>query len=113
MPERRRVRQQRRLDRLARDEQLDRLDAGGPGRVDEVLPFRHEQAQLRAPAARGELADELQLLVVARGDHAALIMAPARTPSALTEVTRESAAVLASEAARTASDHLPVVARFR
>jgi endonuclease/exonuclease/phosphatase family metal-dependent hydrolase len=40
-------------------------------------------------------------------------MAPARTPSALTEVTRESAAVLASEAARTASDHLPVVARFR
>ena len=40
-----------------------------PARVDEVLALDDEQAELVAPAPLVQLADELQLLVVARGDH--------------------------------------------
>jgi hypothetical protein len=64
--ERRHLREQRRLDVLARDEQLDRLETGGG--LDEVLPFDSEQPELVAPAPVVELADELEPLVVARGD---------------------------------------------
>jgi hypothetical protein len=66
MRERRDLREQRRLDVLARDQQLDRLDAGG--RLDQVLPLDGEQPELVAPAPVVELADELEPLVVARGD---------------------------------------------
>ena len=64
MTERRHVREQRGLDVVARDEQLDRVPAGGPRRVDQILTFRDEQPQLLAPAAFVQLADELELLVV-------------------------------------------------
>jgi hypothetical protein len=57
--------QQRRLDRLPGDEQVDRLDAGG---VDEVLSLDREQPELVSPAPLAELADELEALVVAGGD---------------------------------------------
>jgi hypothetical protein len=60
------LREQGRLDVLARDQQLDRLDAGG--RLDQVLPLDGEQPELVAPAPVVELADELEPLVVARGD---------------------------------------------
>jgi hypothetical protein len=65
MRKRRDLGQQRGLDVLPRDEQLDRLDPGGARRGDEVLPLRGEKPELVAPAPLGELADELELLVVA------------------------------------------------
>jgi hypothetical protein len=66
--ERRDLGQQQGLDVLARDEQLDGLDSRGGGRLDEILAFRDEQLQLVAPAALRQLADELELLVLARAD---------------------------------------------
>jgi len=66
MRERRHLGEQCRLDVLARDEQVDRLDAAG--RLDEVLTLRDEQLELVAPAPVMELADELEPLVVAGGD---------------------------------------------
>jgi len=65
MRERRDLREQRRLDRLPGDEQVDRLDRR---RLDEILALDDEEAELGAPAPVSELADELQPLVVARGD---------------------------------------------
>jgi hypothetical protein len=38
--------------------------------VDEILTFRDEQPELVAPAPLVQLADELELLVVAGGDQA-------------------------------------------
>ena len=71
----RRVRQRRdrgqqlRLDVLARDEQLDRLDPGGARRRDEILALDGEEPELLALALlREELADELQRRVRRRGD---------------------------------------------
>jgi hypothetical protein len=64
--ERRHLGQERRLDVLARDEQVDRLDPAG--RLDEILTLRDEQLELVAPAPVMELADELEPLVVAGGD---------------------------------------------
>jgi hypothetical protein len=64
--ERRHLGQERRLDVLARDEQVDRLDARG--RLDEILTLRDEQLELVSPAPVVELADELEPLVVAGGD---------------------------------------------
>jgi hypothetical protein len=61
----RHLRQQRRLDVLARDEQLDRLDAGRRRGGGEILALRDEQLELVAPAPVVELADELEPLVVA------------------------------------------------
>jgi hypothetical protein len=66
MRERRGLGQERRLDVLARDEQVDRLDAGRG--LDEILTLRDEQLELVAPAPVMELADELEPLVVAGGD---------------------------------------------
>ena len=64
--ERRHLGEQRRLDVLAGDEQVDRLDAAGG--LDEILTLRDEQLELVAPAPVMELADELEPLVVAGGD---------------------------------------------
>ena len=66
--ERRHLGEERRLDVLARDEQVDRLDARR--RLDEILTLRDEQPELVAPAPVVELADELEPLVVAGGDQA-------------------------------------------
>jgi hypothetical protein len=62
MRERRDLREQRRLDVLARDEKLYGLDPRG---VDEILALNDEKPKLVAPAPVVELADELELLVVA------------------------------------------------
>jgi hypothetical protein len=59
------LRQQRRQDVLAGDEQLLDLEAGVAGRVDQVLTLGDEQPELVAPAPLAELTDELELLVVA------------------------------------------------
>jgi hypothetical protein len=63
MRERRDLRQQFCGDVLARHEQLDSRDAGR--RLDEILALRNEEPELVAPAPVVELADELELLVVA------------------------------------------------
>jgi len=65
VPERRHLGEQRRLDVLAGDEQLDRLDSGVARGVDEILALGDEQPELVAPAPVPELADELEPLVVA------------------------------------------------
>jgi hypothetical protein len=57
--------EQRRLDVLAGNEQVDRLDPGG---LDEILTLRDEQLELVSPAPVMELADELEPLVVAGSD---------------------------------------------
>jgi hypothetical protein len=57
--------EQQRLDVLAGNEQVDRLDPGG---LDEILTLRDEQLELVSPAPVMELADELEPLVVAGGD---------------------------------------------
>jgi hypothetical protein len=50
-----------RLDALARDEELDRLDPGRRRRVDQILAFDREEPELLALALlREELPDELQ-----------------------------------------------------
>jgi hypothetical protein len=68
MPEGRDLGQERRLDVLAGEEELNRLDPGVDRRLDEILTFRDEEPELVAPAAVLKLADELQLLVVERSD---------------------------------------------
>jgi hypothetical protein len=60
--ERRHLRQQRRLDVLPGNEQLDRPDAVGR---EQILALDDEQPKLVAPAPVVELADELEPLVVA------------------------------------------------
>ena len=64
MPERRHRRQQRRLDVLARDEQVDLLVTTFARGLDEVFALDHEQPELVAPPAVAQLANELELLVV-------------------------------------------------
>jgi hypothetical protein len=71
MAERRHLGEQRRLDVVAGDEHVDRLEAGVARGVDEVLTLRREQPELVAPAALVQLPDELELLVVARADQLA------------------------------------------
>jgi hypothetical protein len=68
MPQRRDFCDQRRLDVLPGDEHLDRLDPRVAGGLYEVLPLRDEEPELVAPAAVVQLADELELLVLAGGD---------------------------------------------
>jgi hypothetical protein len=66
--ERRHFREQCRLDVLARDKKFDRLDACSPGSGDQILTLCNEEPELVAPAAVMQLADELELLVLAGGD---------------------------------------------
>jgi hypothetical protein len=70
MRERRRLRKQLRRDVLSRHEHVRRLEPGGKTGFEEVLPLDGEQSKLVAPAPVVELADELQPLVVSRGDQA-------------------------------------------
>ena len=71
MRERRDLGEQLRLDVLARDEHVRRLESGVEPGLDEVLALDREQPELVAPAPVVQLADELEPLVVARGDQAA------------------------------------------
>ena len=68
MRQRRDAGEQLGLDRLARDQELDRLDARLEGGVDEVLALGDEQAELVALPRRGQLAHELQPRVRCRRD---------------------------------------------
>jgi hypothetical protein len=68
MPERRDLGQERRLDVLSGEKQFDRLDPGVDSCLDEILTLCDEEPELVAPAAVLQLADELELLVVERGD---------------------------------------------
>jgi hypothetical protein len=68
MGESRDFREERRLDVLARDQQFDRLDACTPSSGDQILTLRDEEPELVPPAAVLQLADELELLVLAGGD---------------------------------------------
>src|SRR5207244_10666427 len=68
MPEGRDLGQERRLDVLSGDEELDRLDPGVERSVHEILTLSDEEPELVAPAAILQLANELELLVVERGD---------------------------------------------
>jgi hypothetical protein len=65
MSERRHVGEQCRLDVLAGQEHLDRLEAGVMRGSDEILPLGDEEPQLVPPAALMQLPDELELLVLA------------------------------------------------
>ena len=76
MAERRDVRQQRWIDVLARDEQLDGLDAHSARRIDEVLALAHEQPELLALPRRCESPHELQRPIVSRGNQATLRAVP-------------------------------------
>jgi hypothetical protein len=66
--ERRDFREQCLLDVLARDQQFDRLDARSLSSGDQILTLRDEEPELVPPAAVLQLADELELLVLAGGD---------------------------------------------
>jgi hypothetical protein len=68
MSKRRHLREQLRLDVVAGDEQLDGLYPYRRRRVDEILTLDEEEPELVAPAALVQLADELELLVVAGAD---------------------------------------------
>jgi hypothetical protein len=70
MPKRRDLAEQLRLDVLASDQELDRLDPCAERGVDEIFSLRREESELVAPAAVVQLADELELLVLAGGDQA-------------------------------------------
>jgi hypothetical protein len=63
--ERRDLGQQRGLDVLARNQDLDRLDPSGERRIDEIFTLCEEEPELVAPAALVELPDELELVVLA------------------------------------------------
>jgi len=76
VPERRDLGEERRLDVLSGDEQLDRFDTGRNGRVHKVFALGDEQPELVAPAPVVELADELEPLVVAGGDQAGVNRKP-------------------------------------
>jgi hypothetical protein len=64
--ERRHLREERRLDVLAGDQQLDGVDA----LCEQILTLDREQPELVAPAAVTQLADKLQAFVVAGGNQA-------------------------------------------
>src|SRR5439155_4233565 len=97
MRERRDLRQERRLDVLACDEQLDRLDAARGH--DEILALDREEAELLPPAPLVQLADELQPLVVLGGDQAlasAAFACSAICPNAAGSLTARSASTFRS-----------------
>jgi hypothetical protein len=66
--ERRHLREQCLLDVLSRDQQFDRLDACSLSSGDQILTLSDEEPELVPPAAVLQLADELELLVLAGGD---------------------------------------------
>jgi hypothetical protein len=77
MSERRDLCQQLRLDVFTGDQQLGRLDPDRRRCVNDVLALGNEETELLAPAAVVELPDELELLVLARGDQ---VVAPVSLP---------------------------------
>jgi hypothetical protein len=68
MRERRYLREQLGGNVLSGDENVRRLEPGGEPGLEQILPLDREQPELVPPAPVVELADELEPLVVARGD---------------------------------------------
>ena len=66
----RHLREQLRRDVLSGDENVRRLEPGGEPGLEQILPLDREQPELVPPAPVVELADELEPLVVSRGDQA-------------------------------------------
>src|SRR6478735_11013370 len=95
MRERRDLREERRLDVLAGDEDIHRFNRAG--RLDEVLALDDEQLELVAPAPVVELADELEPLVVAGGDQAGCC----RADLACSAIAVNAAGSLTARSART------------
>src|SRR5206468_1825404 len=84
------------LDIVARDEELDGLDADSPGGIDQVLALgREEPRPLPVLARREKLADEAELRVLRRADQAS---------SAAFARSATIANAFGSETARSASD---------
>jgi hypothetical protein len=93
--ERRHLGEEGRLDVLARDQQLDGLDAF----CEQVLTLDREQPELVAPAPVTELADKLQAFVVAGGNQvlpSAALACSAIAPNAAGSLTARSASTLRS-----------------
>jgi hypothetical protein len=70
MPKRRDLAEELRLNVIPRDQELDRLDPCIERGFDEIFSLRREESELVAPAAVVQLADELELLVLAGSDQA-------------------------------------------
>jgi hypothetical protein len=93
--------QQGRLDVLTGNEHFERFDAGAERSFDEIFSLGDEEPELVAPAAVVQLADELELLVVAGGDQAASdanadLAFSAIAPKACGSLTARSASTLRS-----------------
>src|SRR6266550_7164761 len=93
--------QQGRFHVLSRDKRLDRLDPCREGRLHEIFTFSDEEPELVAPAPVVQLPDELELLVLARGDQAASepsadLAFSAIAPKACGSLTARSASTLRS-----------------
>jgi hypothetical protein len=105
MTEGRDLRQELRVDALPGDEELERVDALREGRVEEVLALGCEEARLVSVLARREkLADEPQLLVLARGDQAAAWSPLPAAASAAFALSATTANASGSDTAISASD---------
>jgi len=66
--ERRYLREELSGNVLSGDENVRRLEPAGEPGLEQILPLDREQPELVPPAPVAELADELEPLVVARGD---------------------------------------------
>jgi hypothetical protein len=97
MGECRHLREQVRLDVVAGDEQLDGLDRRRRRRVDEVLALDEEEPELVAPAALVQLADELELLVVAGADQVVVLVPLPRLWVASTKGCKDAGRVNSEE----------------
>src|SRR6266536_1029651 len=95
--ERRHLREERGLDVLARDEEIDGIGRCG---LDEILTFRDEQPELVAPAPVVELADELEPRVVAGSDQAGTLDS-ASAALARSAIAAKAAGSLTARSART------------
>ena len=102
MRERRHLPEQLRLNVRTGHEHVCGLEPRGETSLDQILPLDREQPELVPPVPVVELADELEPLVVARGDQAAdwlssaLFACSAIAPNAAGSLTARSARTLRS-----------------
>ena len=102
MPQRRNLAEELGKDVLARDEELDGLDGGVAGGLDEIFALDREEAALLAMLARREkLPDEPELLVLTRLDQAAAVDSDSSAAFARSATTANAAG---SDTAMSASD---------
>ena len=94
------LREQLRLYRLPRDEQLDGLDSRGGRRLDQILALRDKEAELVPPAPLRQLPNELEPLVLTGSNQAssAALACAAIAPKAAGSLTARSASTFRSSA---------------